>query len=488
MCAVKPIGPALDEPRFVVQRLGWAIRVSQLDVGQDVVFVLTDCSCDLDEGSELGSGSPGKPVPQGLPSSLWLHVIEHSSQSFLEKVGAIQSLVLPLNFAQLGALASGEVPGILQQGPARGLDELGIFCASELSHGRAANFVDRIAGKSLNMEPVEDDLRLGSLLPHGLDERLGHVHGDVLDLLASLRPQLLEEGLEAVCALAFVGPDDVALDVVHDQGDVLVVLPVGDLVDPDHVQGIESPLVLDQRYNPADDLADCPPVDAHQLTNGGLVRPLSQPGDHLLEVHGEATGVQRPRDGLDMNPTVRAVDTTGDIAKPDHATAEPQVAPEPWLLGIVARPFLSADSTPWLSPSWLDVDDKPDMIELDGNCHQPLDTEELLEYCCEAHGVLPVESQSSNSDNTSGSPCASASFSDPPSPWREGPAFPHVSNPAEAESQSPAGPQRSGGGAKRLDWLWSGGHRHLRPQIDPQKLQECHFFSDKRGHPVRGQK
>jgi hypothetical protein len=52
-----------------------------------------------------------------------------------------------------------------------------------------------------------------------------------------------------------------------------------------------------------------------------------------------------------------------------------------------------------------------------------------------------------------------------------------VSNQAEAESQSPAGPERSGGGAKRLDWLWSGGYRHFKPQTDPQKLQESRISS-----------
>ena len=470
---MEPIRSAVDEPRLVVQRFGRTIRIPQLDVSQDVVFVLTYGSSKFDKRGELGARSPGEPVPQGLLGSLGLEVVEHPGQTLLEKIGAIQSFVLPLYLAQLRSLPSGEVPWVFPQGPARGLDELCPFCASEFPHGRAAHFVDRRVGKFLNMEAVEDDLGIGGLLPHGLDERLGHVHGDDLDLIALFRTQLLEEGIEAVCALALVGPDDMALDVVHDQGDVLVVLPVGDLVDPDHVEGLESPLVLKQRHDPADDLADCPPVDAHQLADGGLVRPLSQPGHHFFEVLGEATGVQWPRDGLDMNPTVWAVDATRDIPKPDHATAKPQVAPKPWLLGVVARTFLPADSTPWLSPARLDVDDEPGLFERERNRHQALDTEELLEYCCEAHGVLPVESQSSNSDNTAGFPCASSSFSEPPSPWREGPAFPHVSNQAEAESQSPAGPERSGGGAKRLDWLWSGGYRHFKPQTYPQKLQEC---------------
>jgi hypothetical protein len=135
-----------------------------------------------------------------------------------------------------------------------------------------------------------------------------------------------------------------------------------------------------------------------------------------------------------MDPAMRTSDTAARISQPDHAPAEAQMTPAPWRSSIVNRSFPVAHPTSWLSPAWFDIDDEAVFRELESDNNQALDTEEFFEYCCEAHGVLPVESKSFNSDDTSGFPCAPSSISSSLFLWKQGSTFTPLDNTVVTEN------------------------------------------------------
>jgi len=459
---VKTIRLALDKPRFVVQCFCRTVCIAKLDIGEDVVFVFAYGSREFYKWPELGSRSPGQPLHHGRHGAFGLEIIHNTSEFFLEQICSIQALVFSLHVPQFCSLFSAEIPGILQQSPARGLDKLRFVCTGQLLHDRTADIVYCIVGQLLHMKSIEDDLCRGCLFAYSLDECLGHIHGNDRDLPASVRPQLVEKRLEGVGVLALPGPYDVALDVIHDESDILVVFPVGDFVDSDYVKFVEPFLVSQQWNDPANYPANCSPIEAHQVLDGSLVRSLCLPGDHVFEIPGEPAGMQCPWYGLDMNcPTVRALDATGGVSEPDPASSETQMTPEPWLLSVVYGSFLVANSTSWLLPSGLDVYDETHCLKRHTSDNSSLDTEEPFEYSSDAHGSLLVESNSTKIRLYKvGLPCVYVSFDSQTSLLDEGRVhpFPPVKQIAEAERQSPVGPERSEGGAKRLDCTRSGGY------------------------------
>jgi len=175
------------------------------------------------------------------------------------------------------------------------------------------------------------------------------------------------------------------------------------------------------------------------MVDGGLVRPLGHPRDHLLEVFGETTGMRGPRDRLEMDPAMRTSDTAARVSQPDHASAVAQMTPAPWRSRIVDRASPVADPTSWLSPARLDFDNEAVFSKIESDDNQALDTDEFFEYCCEAHGVLPVESKLFNSDDTSGFPCAPIPLINSLISSKQGPTFSRLGNNAVAQNMPPEG-------------------------------------------------
>jgi hypothetical protein len=127
--------------------------------------------------------------------------------------------------------------------------------------------------ESLHVEAIEDERRVGDRLLDRLDVRAGHVDRDRLDLRRTLGSEGFKEGFEGIGALPRGSPDHEAAIVVDDRRDVLVVLPVADLVDADATQVAERVgHVLALPTNEArDNVADGAPRDAHERGDGGVV-------------------------------------------------------------------------------------------------------------------------------------------------------------------------------------------------------------------------
>ena len=68
--------PSSDDPDFVVESFDNAIGQAELDVGEDVVLTLADCSCCLDEGPQPRAGSSSQPIFQALLCPFGLLVVE----------------------------------------------------------------------------------------------------------------------------------------------------------------------------------------------------------------------------------------------------------------------------------------------------------------------------------------------------------------------------------------------------------------------------
>ena len=84
--------------------------------------------------------------------------------------------------------------------------------------------------------------------------------------------------------------------MVGDDGQVLVVTAVGDLVDTEMEQVVEALIVQVIGDDAGDDVVDRSPRAPQQRGHGGLVGPLGQPRDDVFEVTGVACSRAGPRD------------------------------------------------------------------------------------------------------------------------------------------------------------------------------------------------
>src|SRR5204863_4182317 len=89
-----------------------------------------------------------------------LATTEDLGERFLEQIGAIERPIGALNLGELVAFDGGEIPGILEQRPARSLQRRGLVGAGEHADLIASDLIDRVLRESLHVESVEDDLRL----------------------------------------------------------------------------------------------------------------------------------------------------------------------------------------------------------------------------------------------------------------------------------------------------------------------------------------
>ena len=86
------------------------------------------------------------------------------------------------------------------------------------------------------MEGIEDQGRVRQTLAYLSDKGSRHVQRDQLDVLSSFVAKSVQKAVEGVAGLALAAPDDLATLVVSDEGEVLVVLAVADLIQTDAIQ------------------------------------------------------------------------------------------------------------------------------------------------------------------------------------------------------------------------------------------------------------
>jgi hypothetical protein len=129
-----------------------------------------------------------------------------------------------------------------------------------------------------------------------------HVERDHLDRVRARPADLVEEPVGGLGVAAFVAPDDLAADMVGDEGEIAVLHAPGNLIDPnlkEVLQPVRVQLVL---ADAGDDPADRVPVDPGQPLDRGLIGPRCQPRDELLEITGEPGAMTRERNTLDPDP------------------------------------------------------------------------------------------------------------------------------------------------------------------------------------------
>src|SRR5438876_6658363 len=92
----------------------------------------------------------------------------------------------------------------------------------------------------------------------------------------SWSPSWSKKRSSVAAPVAFAGPDDGAVCVVGDQGQVALAAPVADLVDADQVQLAQPAVVEFVGDDAADDRGDRSPADAEQPADHAEGRPLSE--------------------------------------------------------------------------------------------------------------------------------------------------------------------------------------------------------------------
>lgn len=122
--AVEAEGAAGDQPDLGVDRLDTRVGEAVLDCGQDPGALLGDGAGELDERRQAASARPLDPAVQERDGRISGEPVD-LPELFLEQVGAIEPAVGGLDVGELGALAGGEVLGVLPQRKPRALQIAG---------------------------------------------------------------------------------------------------------------------------------------------------------------------------------------------------------------------------------------------------------------------------------------------------------------------------------------------------------------------------
>ena len=153
--------------------------------------------------------------------------------------------------------------------------------------------------------------------------------------------------------------------MVGDHGQVVVAPLVGDLIDTEPVEAVEPAVVETVSDDSGDGAMDGLPGDAEQPADAGLVGPLRQPGDHVLQITGKSGSGPRPRDLFGTNPAATAAVDAGDVCFEPHGTAAHVEMPPPPTRQVIAgtaAPPTWADMPPLTTPQ---ADHDPGLGELD---------------------------------------------------------------------------------------------------------------------------
>ena len=381
---------AIERAVFVVPRQ----QPAAPSAATDAVEVLVDRAGHPDEVSKPAAASFGDPALKSLAGDVDLASVEDGSQGVLEQVSPVETPVGPLEVRERLDVDVGQVPGTLLERPARSLEDvlrLPAFGGADLV---TAGLVESILSEPLDVEAIEDELRIRARLGHRLDVGTGEIDRYGFEFRAASGAQVLEEALERRNALALGRPDDSALFVVHHDRDVLVVPAVTELVHADQPQPVETvgSRVEGAPNDPSDQDPDGPPARAQHLDHGGLAALLGEQGCSLLEGVGEVACVSCPGHALGLHcPALPAVTAPDPVAHVQCHARQVVVPPVPFT-GIVdratLRPALTAAGD---RPGRCHVHDEPRRAEVEVANRELVDAEEGSEYCGRAQGGAWVE-------------------------------------------------------------------------------------------------
>jgi hypothetical protein len=167
--------------------------------------------------------------------------------------------------------------------------------------------------------------------------------------------------------------------VVDDDRDVLVVAPVRELVDADLREVVERVAALPTCDDPLDDRSDGVPRNAHHVADRGLVAPLGQVADVVLERPREPRAGFGPRYLFDLDAAARAVDAARVVAQLHHHPGEVEMPPAPATTAVVPGASLPALGAPPASPRRRHIEDEPFLVEVHVEHTGPFQTQQRAE-------------------------------------------------------------------------------------------------------------
>ena len=177
-----------DEPDAAVEAFKASVVEAESDRVENPVAVAADCSGELDEWLEPGSGGPGQPGVEVRRGERGILELVEQPQFLFEQERAVQRPVGLLDFAELGQLVDRLLIGGLQQRPAGALDplaRLGVGALVGVSFV-AADLIHRALGEAHHVEGVKADVGVRDALADRLLVAAGHVDRDGLDRLLAL--------------------------------------------------------------------------------------------------------------------------------------------------------------------------------------------------------------------------------------------------------------------------------------------------------------
>ncbi len=260
-----------------------------------------------------------------------------------------------------------QILGLLPERPARLVEDLALAVGSspravtplaDLVPDLAAHEVQGVARPLDDVEGVHAHDGLGASLLHRARDPGRPVGAHVGDCLGSLLAEQVEEGVERRWVRPVGGVDEPTPVVVDDHEQVVVVAPVGDLVDADAPHAREEVLVVEVIDHPRDDLSDRAPRAAQQSSGrrgGHLDRA---PGRELLEGDGVARAVASPGDRGHHHAVLGATDP-GNVRYDEHLGAsDVEGPPATFAARVVAG---TATLTVRATPSVLDSRSQSDL-------------------------------------------------------------------------------------------------------------------------------
>ncbi|CKR39914.1 Uncharacterised protein [Mycobacterium tuberculosis] len=294
--------------------------------GHPVAF---DAGGKLDEYRDATALGPGDPPVQGLFTFLALDR-KHMPQALFEQVGAIQTGIGLGDPGQFGALAFGEVLGVLPQrvagaleppcplaartwcgvltGPAPAPLGFGARDRPCVVPGSAPLDVERLGGPGHHMKRIGALNRIRAALGDHVSDPVRGIGRNVSNLGGPLSAQGIEEQAQGGLVVARGGPHQPAAVVIDDHRQVPVVALVGDLIDTDAAQ-VREPVnaLFGVGPDPGHDRPDGAPGDPHQLAHRGLRTRHRQPGHRVIESIRVPGMMTRPRHRHHRRPMGGAV-------------------------------------------------------------------------------------------------------------------------------------------------------------------------------------
>jgi hypothetical protein len=137
-------------------------------------------------------------------------------------------------------------------------------------------------------------------------------------------------------------PHDPAACVVGHVGQVPPAAAVGDLIDPDLNQAVQTPVIQPVGDHPFDDPPDRVPGHAQQRLDLALGHPLGAERNQILELPSVPGAATSPRDRLDPHPAITAVHPPELVLQKTAMTSQIQMPPAAHVPIVHARIDLAA--------------------------------------------------------------------------------------------------------------------------------------------------